>query len=97
MCVPKSEEELGCSFLLSPGKKAGQQECGTVGREALLPSIASTSLVQKRTEALGNSHLLQAHILNFSTLRPRSALLTEKRTKLGRRKRKAAIEIVKII
>lgn len=36
MCVPKSEEELGCSFLLSPGKKAGQQECGTVGREARL-------------------------------------------------------------
>lgn len=24
MCVPKSEEELGCSFLGSPGKKAGQ-------------------------------------------------------------------------
>lgn len=50
MCVPKSEEELGCSFLLSPGKKAGQQECGAVGREALLPSVMSSSLVQSCTD-----------------------------------------------
>lgn len=69
MCVPKSEEELGCSFLLSPGKKAGQQERGAVGREALLPSIASTSLVQSCTVTLGNLYLLSAHISNFLTVR----------------------------
>jgi len=39
-------------------KKAGQQECGTVSSEALIPSIVSTSLGQSCTDTLGSLHLL---------------------------------------
>lgn len=75
MCVPKSEEELGCSFLGSPGKKAGQQECGTVGTEAPLPELQPRAELELYLGE-GNPRL---ELLNPACLPPE--LLAEKGTK----------------